>query len=106
MTNKYPRQPVSGELCERIREHLQRRGTFKAGGVLKMRKGAEANELIMVTVEGEVPCRIMEDDLFIIFEMPSGQNNLGAPKLEFLQAISRGEKPNNDPSDEETSADD
>jgi hypothetical protein len=72
----------------------------KQGGVLETRKGTKANELIMVTVEGEVPCRIMEDDIFIIFEMPSGKNDLGAPKLEFLDALSSGKTRNDHPPDE------
>jgi hypothetical protein len=65
-----------------------RNGTFKAGGVLEMRTGTKANELIMVTVEGDVPCRIMEDDLFIFFEMPSGKNDFCATKREFLEVLS------------------
>ena len=78
MPSKYPRQPVSENLCQKIRDHLVTNGTFKAGGVLELRKGTKANELIMVTVEGDVPCRVTEDDLFIIFEMPSGKNDLCA----------------------------
>ena len=104
MSSKYPRYPVSGELCERIREHLERKGTFKERGVLEIRKGTRANEMIFVTVEGEVPCRIMEDDIFIIFEMPSGENDLCAPTREFLEVLSRSVTPKGHPNNEEVPA--
>jgi hypothetical protein len=59
----------------------------------------------MVTVEGEVPCRVMEDDIFIIFEMPSGQNDLCAPKLEFLEMLPEGDTQNPGHSDGRMPAD-
>jgi hypothetical protein len=64
------------------------RATISRGNVLEVRKGDNASELVWVTVEGEVPCRVTEDDMFAFFEMHSGENDFCALKGDFLEELS------------------
>lgn len=81
-----PRTPVSDELLESVFRRLKKKGPTPQ--MMDVRKSGRPAELIFLTSEGEVPCRVMEDDLFVIFEMPSGQEDLGAPKQDFLDELS------------------
>ena len=82
----HPRLPVSEELFEAIINHLKRHKLTPK--MLDLRKGENPSEIIFLTSEGEVKCQVREDDLFIIFEMPSSQNNLGLIKHRFFKELS------------------
>lgn len=79
------RKPVSDELLESIFRRLKmQKPTPKMLGV---RKSGKPAELIFVTSEGDVPCQIKEDDMFIFFEMPSGENNFCTLRSDFLEEL-------------------
>jgi len=56
--------------------------------MLGVRKSEKPAELIFSTSEGEIPCQVKEDDMFIFFETPSGQNDFCAIKRDLLEELS------------------
>jgi hypothetical protein len=80
------RQPVSDELLESVICRLKRqKPTPKMLGV---QRGKHPAEIIFLTCEGKVPCQVKEDDMFVFFEMPSGENDFCARKSDFLEELS------------------
>lgn len=81
------RKPVSDKVLELILKKLERAELIE--GLLGFKKGAKKAEIIFNTSEGKVPCQVVEDDLFIYFEMPSGTQDLAILKIQFWQEFSQ-----------------
>ena len=85
MTEIPPRVPVSEKVFEAIFNQLEKQNLTP--GMKGVRRGTKPAEIIFKTSEGEIPCQVKQDDLFIIFETPSGRNNFCAPKEELLREL-------------------
>lgn len=83
-------RPVSDELRERIVRFL--RGRVDGKKMIGVEIGTAPGEVVHVTAEGRVPVRLTEDDLFVIFRMPSGTRDQAVIKEELLGVLARQEE--------------
>lgn len=78
------RAPVSDELRMAIFRNFQKRKSLK---ILSFEIGENPGEIIFSTIDGSSPLLITEDDKWIYYEMPSGQEDRRTKKSEFLKEI-------------------